>query len=232
MPSEPRTSSDFRHPRRHGHRWKPLAAAAASLLLILPALAPSATAKQAARPFAVVAGSMMPALLVGDWLMADMTAYDGRDPQRGDLVILTSPADGTTEYIKRIVGLPGDRVQMIGGVLNINGAPVATERLANYVGRDPWGEPLDAPRFRETLPNGAAYETLDTEAGFFLDDTDDHLVPAGHYFAMGDNRDNSADSRLAPGQGGLGDVPRDSIIGKVTVVTWSKDPARIGLKVK
>ncbi len=188
--------------------------------------------ERATRAFRMPASSMMPTLLVGDYLMADMTAYDDGGPQRGDLVVLLKPDDNKTVYLKRVVGLPGDSVQMVDGVLNINGEPVRRVRIDNYVGPAPRGGTIDVPRYRETLPGGVTYETLDINPDSFLDNTAPHAVQAGHYYLLGDNRDNSADSRVLLLSGGLGDIPRENIIGQASYIYWSRDLSRIGTSLR
>ena len=158
-------------------------------------------------PFNIPSGSMLPNLLIGDYLFVSKFPYgysrhsfpfsppvfSGRvweDPvERGDIVVFKLPRDNSTDYIKRIVGLPGDKLQVRDGVLEINGAPVQRE----FIGKSlvP-GEEAHGPvrQYRETLPNGRSYLTLDLRDGGEGDNTGVFSVPAGHYFAMGDNRDN------------------------------------------
>jgi signal peptidase I len=189
------------------------------------------------QPFRIPSGSMENTLLVGDYIIVSKFPYgysnysipfspdlfSGRilsgEPQRGDVVVFAYPANPSVDYIKRVVGLPGDRIRMAGGVLYINGKAAKLERVANYV------EPLDdgsqrsVPRYRETLAGGRTHEILDTSTNGAFDDTEEFVVPAGHYFMMGDNRDNSNDSRV-PGSG-VGFVPAENIVGRAEFILSS-----------
>jgi signal peptidase I len=184
-------------------------------------------------PFNIPSGSMKPTLLVGDYLFTSKYAYGyskhslpfspplfgGRVledlPQRGDVVVFKLPSDGRTDYIKRVVGLPGDRIQMRDGVLHINGEAVTKERIGGFV--DDEGREL--ARFVETLPNGRQYEVLDATANGPYDTTRVFEVPADHLFVMGDNRDNSMDSRTRL----VGFVPIENLVGRAEVIFYSTD---------
>jgi signal peptidase I len=139
------------------------------------------------------------------------------EPARGDIVVFRLPKDDSTDYIKRVIGLPGDRIQMINGLLHINGEPVKRERIADYIEEDA-GRTVRIKRWRETLPNGVSYETLDLQDNGFLDNTPVYVVPPDNYFMMGDNRDNSTDSRVLSQ---VGYVPRDNLIGKAQIIFFS-----------
>jgi signal peptidase I len=187
------------------------------------------------QPFNIPSGSMKATLLVGDYLFVSKYSYGyshyslplspplfsgrifGAAPQRGDVVVFRLPKDGTTDYIKRVIGLPGDRIQMIDGLLHVNGVPVKRERIADFID-DEAGGARHVRRWRETLPNGVSYESLDLEDNGFLDNTEEYLVPPGHYFMMGDNRDNSADSRVPSA---VGYVPFENLVGKAQIIFFS-----------
>jgi len=208
-------------------------------------------------PFNIPSESMLPGLQNGDYLLAAKWPYGfsryslplsvplipGRilagQPERGDVVIVKAPPLNDTDYIKRVIGLPGDQVQMIGGTLWLNGQPVPKVRIEDAVipvsdntrcymsvfeTRLPDGTAVCRyPRFRETLPGGRSYNVLDL-GSTPQDDTPPIMVPDGSLFLMGDNRDNSMDSRFpaVPG-GGIGIVPQENLVGRATVMMFSTD---------
>lgn len=209
-------------------------------------------------PFNIPSESMLPRLQNGDYLLASKWSYgysryslpfsvgllpDQRllasTPERGDVVIFKQPPLNDVDYIKRVIGLPGDRVQMIGGVLWLNGQAVPKQPLPDFeiavsgntrclstqfAARRPDGvDVCRYPAFRETLPGGRSYDVLDLGPRP-QDDTEEFIVPEGHLFLMGDNRDNSEDSRFEaqPGQG-IGMVPMDNLVGRATVMMFSTD---------
>jgi len=170
------------------------------------------------------------------WLDGDNTRILGSEPERGDIVVFRHPVDGT-DFIKRVIGLPGDRVQMRNGVLHINDQPVERVPAGQFVEEfAPQGPMRTRPRcangvvglgadciksrWRETLPEGRSYSTLDI-GNQRADNTGIFTVPAGHYFFMGDNRDNSTDSRFPQAVGGVGFVPYENLIGRGNRVIFS-----------
>ncbi|MEM8985950.1 MAG: signal peptidase I [Pseudomonadota bacterium] len=193
------------------------------------------------QPFNIPSGSMIPNLLVGDYLFVSKYSYgysrhsfplslgpiDGRifesTPKRGDVAVFKLPRDGRTDYIKRVVGLPGDKIQMRSGVMYINGAPVKRERVEDYIIRRPSGDVVRSPQFRETMPNGVSYIVREETDLGAKDNTGVYEVPAGHYFMMGDNRDNSKDSRFLSD---VGYVPAENLVGKAQRMFFSIDGAK------
>jgi len=190
-------------------------------------------------PFNIPSGSMIPTLLVGDYLFVSKFSYgysryslpfglplfSGRifaeAPKRGDVAVFKLPTDNSTDYIKRVIGLPGDRIQMIDGVLHINGKAVERTRIDDYVMQSHFGTVQRVPQYIETLPNGRSYRIIETDHNMgALDNTPEYLVPDGHYFMMGDNRDNSLDSRALDH---VGYVPFENYIGPAEFLFFSPD---------
>lgn len=142
-------------------------------------------------------------------------------PKRGDVAVFKLPTDTEIDYIKRVIGLPGERVQMRDGVLYINGQAVKKERIEDYIDLGEPGLRRPVAQFTETLPNGVTYKVLDTDPMGSADNTDEYVVPAGHYFMMGDNRDNSQDSRYLSS---VGYVPVENFVGRADIIFFSISP--------
>ena len=165
-------------------------------------------------PFNIPSGSMIPTLLVGDYLFVSKTAYgyskysfpggivpvEGRiwegAPKRGDVVVFRPPGEPETDFIKRVIGLPGDKIQVRNGILHINGTAVQRQRIENYVDPDDPSAGDGDPQYLETLPGGVTHPIVEAEGDLgTYDNTPIYVVPPDHYFMMGDNRDRSNDSR-------------------------------------
>lgn len=238
-----------------GSFWRFLLSVAVAMLLLRTFIV---------SPFNIPSESMQPKLLIGDYLIVDKMAYgysryslpfapnlfSGRIfeslPERGDVVVFKAPPSDRDDYIKRVIGLPGDRIQMRNGILHLNGVAIPKRPLSDLIipvtdnmratsGAAPCFLPVFAikgseggelcryPQFRETLPDGTAYDTLDLINGD-MDNSGIYTVPADHVFLMGDNRDRSADSRFpAVEGGGIGIVPMENLIGKARFIYFSTD---------
>ena len=195
-----------------------------------------------AEPFYVPSASMEPTLLIGDALVASKYPYGysaaslpihvsipdtkrifGELPKRGDVVVFRWPGDTSQVWVKRVIGLPGDRIQMRGGQVWINGQPAALKADGVGEAEDDNGSGEPAHRFVETLPGGVSHTLFKIHDNGRLDNTAEVTVPAGHLFVMGDNRDNSADSRVPVSQGGVGLLPTDNLVGRVDAIVGSWD---------
>lgn len=187
-------------------------------------------------PFHIPSGSMKSTLLVGDYIFVSKYSFgysryslpygipliNGRvfssEPSRGDVIVFKLPRNPSINYIKRVVGLPGDMVQVKEGILYINGDAVKRERVDDYVENNDNMYFSRIPRFVETLPNGVQYTVLDQVWDGHYDNTPVFTVPEGHYFFMGDNRDNSIDSRDPEH---VGFVPFENLVGRASVIFFS-----------
>lgn len=235
------------------------------LLTLAIVLVPRAVLCQ---PFTIPSGSMEPTLQVGDYILVSKYPYGwsrhsiplspplpegrllGKAPARGDIVVFKKPSDGRTDVIKRLIGLPGDKVQMVEGVLRINDRPVGRERVGTSV-EAPFGEMIPVGQFKEILPGGKTYVTHSWGSGTPGANTGVYTVPSGCFFVMGDNRDNSLDSRFdagaipkgqsacawdasldayLPPELGMGYVPADDLVGRAELVVGSMSPGASVLK--
>ena len=190
-------------------------------------------------PFNIPSGSMIPTLLVGDYLFVSKYSYGfsrhslpfgmplipgpGRAwfsaPARGDVAVFKLPTDNRTDYIKRIVGLPGDTIQLKDSVLYVNGEPIQRLRVEDAIYTES-GVVRRAARYLETLPSGRSYHVVEQTENAFQDTTPLFTIPHGHYFAMGDNRDRSRDSRFLDE---VGMIPVENLVGRAEVIFFSVD---------
>ena len=197
------------------------------------------------QPFTIPSASMEPNLYQGDYIIVSKFSYgwskhsipfslplfNGRimdkPAHRGDIVVFKLPRDGHTDYVKRVIGIPGDRIQMKQGLLYLNDQQVPRVFLGTEKEDSGYGFVREVARYQETLPGGKTYNTNDFGTDNDLDNTDVYVVPEGHYFMMGDNRDNSQDSRVFPEAGGVGYVPAENLVGKAQIIllSWDADAA-------
>lgn len=186
-------------------------------------------------PFNIPSGSMLSTLLVGDYVFVSKYSYGysaksalwgipafegrvlGKQPERGDVAVFKLPTNPSIDYIKRVIGLPGDRVQVVNGILHINGKPVERHRVGEFEMVEN-GLDVTLAKYEETLPNGKKHIILEASDSGDYDNTQVYEVPAGHYFMMGDNRDFSSDSR---NQSDVGFVPYENLVGRAEVVFFS-----------
>ncbi len=195
-----------------------------------------------AEPFYVPSASMEPTLLIGDALVASKFPYGysaaslpihvtvpatarllGQLPARGDMVVFRWPGDTAQVWVKRVIGLPGDRVQMRDGRLWLNGQPVALKADGTGDAEQGSGASERARRYIETLPGGVSHPIFKMRPNGALDNTAEVTVPPGRLFVMGDNRDNSADSRVPVTNGGVGLLPVADLVGRVDAIVGSWD---------
>lgn len=190
------------------------------------------------QPFNSPSASMIPGLTVGDYFFVSKTAYGysrlsvpfglsdfpgriwGAEPKRGDIVVFKLPRDNETDYVKRLIGLPGDRIQMMDGIVHLNGKALPLTRVQGI----PCLEGQRCNFFRETLPDGRSYVINSIDPNGPADNTEEYVVPAGHYFMMGDNRDNSLDSRFLDQ---IGYVPYENLIGPAVLIFWNSFGVKI-----
>jgi signal peptidase I len=197
-----------------------------------------------AEPFYVPSGSMEPTLLIGDELLATKYPYGygtaslpafivlpnsarilPGTPRRGDVVVFRWPGDHSQVWVKRVIGLPGDRISLTDGRVSINGEPVGIRADGQGLAETEDGSTVPAARFIETLPGNREHLIFKLSSFDPLDNVPETIVPPGHIFVMGDNRDNSADSRVPVRAGGVGMLPLDNLVGRVDGIVGSWDLA-------
>ena len=211
-------------------------------------------------PFSIPSGSMLPTMAIGDYLFVSkwpygfsrysfplqIPAFKGRVfgglPDRGDVVIFKRPDAAGADWVKRVIGLPGDTVSVSGGIVFLNGRPIPRQSVGKLalsttpnspcraapgaiqeLARDNGNVTCRYPAYRETLPGGRSYLTFDQVPGGPGDDRATVTVPKDHLFLMGDNRDDSLDSRFSLSEGGIGLVPVDRLVGRAAFAFWSTD---------
>ena len=194
------------------------------------------------QPFNIPSGSLIPTLLIGDYLFVSKYSYGyshfsfptspdffsgrvlGSAPKRGDVAVFKFPKDTSKDYIKRVIGLPGDKIQLIDARLFINGQMVQREPTTKVTTRNQFGQEVEVPTYMETLPGGVTHQIiqLNGDNGLYSN-TPVYTVPANSYFMMGDNRDNSTDSRVSPDEDGVGYVPFENLVGKAEIIFFSID---------
>jgi signal peptidase I len=209
-----------------------------TFLIVVCVLLPLALRSFLYAPFNIPSGSMKPTLLVGDYVFVSKFAYgyskfsfpfspaifegrimtEGRTPTRGDVVVFRLPTDDSIDYVKRLIGMPGDRIRVENGEVILNGKKLSRKKIAPFIDEDADGNTTSIIAYTETLPNGVSYTTLDQLPDGPLDNTPEYIVPADHYFMMGDNRDNSQDSRVL---NAVGYVPAQNLVGHAELIFFS-----------
>jgi signal peptidase I len=212
-----------------------------TIIVILQALAIALVVRTFLfQPFNIPSGSMIPTLEIGDYLFVSKYSYGysrysfpfglpafqgrilGSAPKRGDVVVFKLPRDNETDYIKRVIGLPGDKIEMKKGRLYINDQMVEREPIEKAQTEDLYGHFGPVPTYKETLPGGVTHTIIEIQGDDgFNDNAGPFIVPQGHYFMMGDNRDNSTDSRVPQDQGGVGYVPLVNVEGRAEMIFFS-----------
>ena len=190
------------------------------------------------QPFTIPTSSMEPGLATGDYILVSKWTYGwsraslpfnpplpagrigGRAPRHGEVIVFRLPREPAVAYVKRLIGLPGDRIQVRGGVVYINGKGVPRDEMTPTSERTPFGFNRAVERYKETLPNGRSYVTYSYGSDGDVDNTGVYVVPQGHYFMMGDNRDNSQDSRFSEAVG-VGFVPFENLVGRADLILLS-----------
>lgn len=234
IPSEPDSAKDQKSPPLNAREeWTELFRTA--MIAVILALIVRTFVFE---PFNIPSGSMRPTLEIGDYLFVSKPSYGysrysfpfglapiegriwtgGRKPQRGDVIVFKLPTNTSVDYIKRVIGLPGDTIQVTNGRLYINHKIVPREELGGLENIRESGRDMAVTTYLETLPNGVVHYIYEMGDDRPLDNTKEYKVPEGHYFMMGDNRDNSQDSRV---QEAVGFVPEKNIVGRASMIFFS-----------
>ncbi len=192
-------------------------------------------------PFSIPSGSMYPTLVVGDYLFVEKYSYGFskhslplslpiikervfyNKPQRGDVIVFKTPEDNKTDYIKRLIGLPGEKIKMIDNQIYINNEKILRKKISDEIYSNTYNQKINVEKFKEILPSGKSYHVFEIKENISVYDTDNFdeiIIPKDKFFVIGDNRDNSQDSRF------IGGIPKTNLIGKAVVVFLSFDTNR------